>query len=581
MTRCLLAAVAVCVVSSESALAAAEAPSKPVDVRLAAWVEAQASNYSADVQMLGAKFSGPGYHTTVKSGTWAHSTVNSLDYAHGLLLRNAPGDAPRAAAIIAKVITLQDTDPQHKTYGIWPWLLEEPLEKMSPPDWNWADFCGARLAQMLHDHADLLPAPVQNAMRSSLRHATAAIRKRNVGPDYTNIAVMGGGVCAAAGELLDDPAILDYGRQRLQRVVDYTHDQGGFNEYNSPTYTMVALWESERALRLVRDPATRSAAEAIRRTAWELIAGSFHPATGQWAGPHSRAYSDYVFAQTAEYLAEQTGASIAAHAPVGNPKAPRLPNVNALPCPADLAARFRTLPQDPLELRRTFARGKTTAQDTVGTTWLSAAACLGSVNRASFWTQRRPIIGYWATDADPAVCFRVRFLHDDRDFASMGLVAQQRGPRVLLAVHSLKNQGDWHPGLDRPKDGTFTARDFRLRLELTGKDAVVEDLGGGRFALRAGTQRVVIHTAAGQFAGNAVTWTPRHEPDHASVDAVCYHGEPQAFDFRQPLDVALAVGLELLPATAAPGTAAVEIVRRPPAIEATWNTGAGLQVVTQ
>ena len=37
--------------------------------------------------------------------------------------------------IIGKVLSLQDTDPSSKTYGIWPWLLEEPLEQMSPPDW--------------------------------------------------------------------------------------------------------------------------------------------------------------------------------------------------------------------------------------------------------------------------------------------------------------------------------------------------------------------------------------------------------------------------------------------------------------
>jgi hypothetical protein len=81
-----------------------------------------------------------------------------------------------------------------------------------------------------------------------------------VGADYTNIAIMGGGVCAAAGEMLGEAGLLDYGRRRLQRMVEHTAYHGGFNEYNSPTYTMVALWETERTLHLVRDPAVREAA---------------------------------------------------------------------------------------------------------------------------------------------------------------------------------------------------------------------------------------------------------------------------------------------------------------------------------
>jgi hypothetical protein len=87
---------------------------------------------------------------------------------------------------------------------------------------------------------------------------------------------MGGGVCAAAGELAGDDEMLMYGRERLQKTVEHAQFHGGFNEYNSPTYTMVALWECERTLHLVRDPGTREVIHPVagrfggRPLRWEL-----------------------------------------------------------------------------------------------------------------------------------------------------------------------------------------------------------------------------------------------------------------------------------------------------------------------
>lgn len=460
---------------------------------LQAFLDQCADRYSEEQQMLGQEFRSPGYHTTVASGTWVHPVLPSLDYALGLLQRNSPGDGPRAQKIILRVIGLQDADPASRTYGIWPWLLEEPLEKMSPPDWNWADFCGARLAVMLANHGPSLSDALQQAMRTSLRHAALAIKKRDVGPGYTNIAIMGGGVCAAAGEILDEAELMEYGRQRLQRVAEHSAHHGGFNEYNSPTYTMVALAECERTLHLVRDEATRRAAESLRRVAWQTIADSYHPGTGQWAGPHARSYSDYLFPRTAAYLTEQTGTPIPVHPQADQNRVAALPVPWCLPCPDELRDRFRSLPSETCELQRTFVRGTTPERSTIGTSWLTADICLGSVNRGTFWTQCRPLIGSWKTERDPAVVLRLRFLHDGQDFASMGVVTAQAGGQSLAIAYPLRNRGDWHPSLDRPADGRFSAQDFRLRFELVGKGVTLERLDQQRWGLRAGRYQAVVH----------------------------------------------------------------------------------------
>ena len=260
------------------------------------------SRYDAQCQMLGAQFHGPGYHSRVPEGTWTHATRESADYAIALLESGTEANRRRACLVIARILSLQERNSTAGTYGIWPWLLEESLAEMSPPDWNWADFIGARLVQILVQYGPDLPDSLRHDTRIALEHAAWSIFRRNVQSNYTNIAIMGAGVTVAAGEILAVPLLVDYGRRRLANMVAYVQDQGNFNEYNSPTYTTVAIHETERILQLVQDSASRAAAEWIRNFAWQTTLAHFHSQTCQWAPPHARAYHDHLPPETAAYL---------------------------------------------------------------------------------------------------------------------------------------------------------------------------------------------------------------------------------------------------------------------------------------
>ena len=190
--------------------------------------------------MLGRPFSSPGYHSTVAAGTWTHPTRQSFDYAAALLARNAAGDADRAAEVIRKLLTLQDTDPASRTYGIWPWLMEEPLAKMSPPDWNWADFCGARIAQMLVDDRAKLPEDLAADDAKQPGPCRPGHPQAKRGADLHEHRDHGRRRVRRRGRVARRRGVLDYGRRRLQKVVEHTAHHGSFNEYNSPTYTLVA-----------------------------------------------------------------------------------------------------------------------------------------------------------------------------------------------------------------------------------------------------------------------------------------------------------------------------------------------------
>lgn len=542
-------------------------------------------NYSNEHQMLGTAWNGPGYHSKIPNGTWVHTTRGSLDYALALLARGRAEDVLRAENIIAKVISLQDQRPQSRSRGIWPWLLEEPIDKMEAPDYNWADFCGAAIAQMLHSYGERLSGGLRVKMRDSLQLAADAIKRRNVGPDYTNIALMGGGVCAAAGELLGDKTLLDYGRSRLQRLVEHTKHHGSFNEFNSPTYTMVALREAERTLFLVRDEQCRVAAEWLRRRAWQTIAESFHPGTLQWCGPHNRAYSDYIDPPTAGYLSRAVGIDISPHNKAAGRRPMAEPDYFGLPCPDEFRLYFRRLTESPhdakpprapisdqvetknkpaaekpesvsapaeIERRWVFIKRGDGTPAVSGTAWFDRYACFGTASTSTFWTQARPVLAYWRTDADPAVVFRLRFYHDGRDFASMGCTTAQHRNRALVVVSPRLNQGSWHLHLDRPRDGTFRASDFRLVCQLRGNNAAATRIAENQFELRAAGHRMIVHSAPPRKGDQPVVWRAENGSDSAQWSAVLHDGKEATFDWRNPPPFVLVLGIELLRETEQP-----------------------------
>lgn len=498
--------------------------------------------FDPELSLIRVAFDGPGYHSKVPPGTLVHDIRSSFAYALDLLCQMDLGADARAFAVLARLLPLQDQDPVSATYGLWSWLYEEPLSQMDPPDWNWADFCGFRIAQILYFAGDRLPVEIRRACEEALHHAAGSVYRRNMGPHYTNISIMGGLVTAMAGELLHEPRMRDYGVLRLKQAVDHHRQQGGFNEYNSPTYTWVVLKDCEQGLGCLRDPEAREYAASLHRSAWEVLAAHFHPATGQWAGPHSRAYSAFLQPEIAEALEARTGVPIKRLPGIARKEFQFQSNIEGPGCPADLIARFRGLPGPEFQFAETFIKGS--AHSTVGTTWMQEEACLGSVNADHFWDQRRVVLGYWSGEDGEPVALRLRFLRDGREFCSAFVRNHQDGPRVLSAVHLLLGRGDWHPVWGGSEKDVFTAGDFRLRYELRGSTVRAETLDDG-FLLSAGGWGAFLSPAPGLFDGVPVEWTVGKGDGWVAVDAVGYAGASRDFAFRDLGPVLLGGGLEV------------------------------------
>ncbi len=487
-------------------------------------------DYDADQRMLRTPFASPGYHTT-HTGATVHETRQSLKFAVALLDTGFAQDLADAIDIFDKVISLQDQDPESDTYGIWPWFLEETIAEMDPPDWNWADFCGALLVEGRLTHASQLPPELLESMDAALYHASRSIQKRDVDLNYTNILVMGSFVTLMTGEILNDADLANYAKDRLKRFHAFTFEQGTFAEYNSPPYTNVTLNELRRLQRFVQDPELKTRVDELYELAWKEIALYYHPQSGQWAGPHSRCYQTLLTPQIEGNIQRALGREDPDEVPMLEQH--RLSHT----CPDKYRHYFdvdSSTAQAPLTVTKVFSKGP---PEIVGTTYLHPKFTLGSVNYSDLFAQRRSLLAYWG-QPEQARALRLRFLHDGYDFTTMQFYSTQQEGELLAGIGFATDGGDRHPHFDRLTDGQFEASDLRLRFEVEGAtqdqiktidfDATqrsgVFKLDGIYFSLQ---------TIEANFGGHQGVLEVTSEEGRCVIDLVFYAGPRKAFSLGE------------------------------------------------
>jgi hypothetical protein len=505
----------------------------------------QDARYDPAEKMIRRPFSSPGYHTTLKGG-YVHPTRDSLNYAVALLDSGQTDRLKRAQEILRKVISLQDQKPKSRTYGIWSWFAEEPLDKMSPPDWNWADFCGTQLLQVAHDHMNRLPDDLQKLVKDSIIHAAHSIKRRNVGPGYTNISIMGTYVTLSAGELFGNTELAYYGKKRLKTFYQYTFRQGSFREYNSPTYTVVAIKELARMLRHIKDPTSQRYLRELNRFAWYHLVRRFHAPTRQWSGPHSRCYATLLRDSTKAFIQRATHNKI-----TFLPESQVYESLDAhrigAECPQVFFRYFTDLPEPRLEIE-TFTRNAPDKHDIIGTTYLHPDYSLGSVNIGDLWNQRRPLLAYWNSGSAP-VAMRLRCLHDGYDYSCATTFVIQNESDILGAVVFATDRGDTHISLDRLKNATIQAKDLRLRLMFEGNTADLKLPDNVQFnqSMKISSGQLtcdfqISHAVFGDYPINIETG---RDSSSAWIDVILYEGDQKDINFAEISEATIIFALSL------------------------------------
>lgn len=410
--------------------------------------------------------------------------VRESFYAAASLLRAArPGDRRKAIPMLRNLCALQDRRATSRSFGVWPYYAEEPLDALRSPDVNWADFCGNAIIAILADHRGSLPGDLRRTMWSAARRAALAVFRRNVTPDYTNIALMGSVLTLHVGETDGDPSLIAYGREKIAAMEQRLAHHGGFTEYNSPTYTLVAIEELERLLAMVKDPAARASARRLHQAFWQMLADHYHPRTGQFCGPQSRAYQDTLIDDYILFIARRLGAWPVPHQDTPAASAPEL--VAALPVPREVRGVFLGQQRLPAGTRRQRLQVRADNVAVTSAVWRTPDACLGSVSHGTGWLQARPLLGRLAlADGQGTGTIRLRLLANGADFASGEIYTEQHHGDALVLAGFGRNRGSYHLYLDRPEDGMIELRSLVLRFELQGERASVQSTtDGGLLAL--------------------------------------------------------------------------------------------------
>lgn len=435
------------------------------------------NQYDEKAGLFGYEAKGINYHSGV-SGGMVHSTRDNLGCMPAFLKRGTEKDRELALSVIPKVLALQDRDENSLTYGIWPYLFEEPLTEMKNPDWNWGPFLGASLITLLEEFREVFPDALVEQMEAALVRVCESIRRRNLGVDYTNISLMSGFVMTLTGELLENDSFYRQGVEILQAQLSFVEQNGGYAEYNSPTYGVIDIEETGRILRYTRREEVRRTAYQLHRMAWKVFAEHYHSSTGQIAPPHARCYADIQDSLVRTLITVGTNGACELEpydtwlAGMGWP-------FLVLECPGEFWGYFQDRDRKGV-LEDEFYKGIDPASDDQtrvlvdkGTPALTAYTffqpeyCLGSFREHDMWNQRRPLMAYFDTEEGVA-CFRVRCMHDDMDFAGAILRTCQQEGAAVGAVRFVTDHGDYHYILTPVIDGKIRADRFSLDFVLEG-----------------------------------------------------------------------------------------------------------------
>ncbi|MBR4058405.1 MAG: glycoside hydrolase family 88 protein [Lachnospiraceae bacterium] len=453
-----------------------------------------------------------GYHTKVE-GKIHHIKATSV-FAVGVLLAQENAHYDKAFSALERICDLQDIRKDSPTFGLWSYYMEEDLEHMIAPDYNWANFVGRDLLAVCILCEDKLPDALKSRLHEAIRNAAECTIRRNVAADYTNISLMGSLTIIAAGELLRDDRIFQIGKRRLEKLCEYTRVTTGFSEYNSSAYVMIAIEEISRMLVFFKEEECRAMAQELNRYAWEMLASHYNTSLAQLTPPQTRAYMDVDDGRLANLIWLGTegryGSSHPEH--IGLDAALYL----KFHCPEEVLPLFE-------EKERFFAHTyyrkndirqpgedvtiirELDSPDLIAYSYKTSAYSMGAFALCDTWNQRRNVMVVW--DKEKPKTFRLRGIHNGYDFCSGMAYAVQDKNHILGHLGFVTDRGSFHYILDKVKNGVYDVEELNFRFELGGNsaDVIVREVKNPRhgkdFVVEDAFLRISLHIEKWVFDG--------------------------------------------------------------------------------
>lgn len=513
--------------------------------------------YDEEMNMTWMITSNRHYHSDLDSGVIAHETRASIQYAVELMFTEDEKNIKRAINIIETILPMQESDTSKVYCGVWPYYPEDPLPgRAAPVDYNWADFIAVPLIDILINFPDRISSDLQERIKKALALAARASMKRNVKGDYTNMCIMGIYVCYVTGDLLNLPDLNNYAHEKLRYFYDYTISNKGFTEYNSPTYTIVAMDELLRMKRTIINPEDKKMIDRLYYMCWDMAARHFHQPSAQWCGPNLRAYSSLLTPNLKRLFYNASDGAI--ELPGDYLKIPNVITPHKIP--TELISLFteQKLPRIEIDTflvgklqpvnRKQYSTSTVYATDITGKMYAHPRYAVASVNQGYMWNQCRPLIAHWGTQEKPTY-MQVRFLHDLYDFSAANIKSVQDSATVLSIFNIAYNGGDKHPNIDKIKDSTIVAKDIRLRFEVGGDvshtDFSILNEKQNTALLKSGDINCFIKLPYVKWSGLTGYWTIGGEGDKKWLDYIIYSGKERKFNFAEMQEAVIALFLSI------------------------------------
>ncbi|MDQ8020731.1 MAG: hypothetical protein REI94_02755 [Moraxellaceae bacterium] len=195
-------------------------------------------------------------------------------------------DESRLRKVLEALRSLQDTDPQSRSYGNFHWYAGDT----KLVDRNGVEFTIRHAGLLWMLYRDRLPASVHEPMQAMLQLAAIGITRHSVAISYTNIYLMKAWNLLALGESLPDAKLAAEGQEMLRKWLAYTA-ANGITEYLSPTYYGVNLENLALIANTSADATTRALARQGLDVVWQDTGLHWHTAAQRMGGTHSRDYN--------------------------------------------------------------------------------------------------------------------------------------------------------------------------------------------------------------------------------------------------------------------------------------------------
>lgn len=479
-----------------------------------------------------------GYHSQ-RTGK-VHGTNKSAEYAAAIFHTGQTEYYGRAERVFLRLAELQDTDISSDTFGLWPYYAEESLENMKAPDYNFSDFIGKHFIAALEEREAEISRETAGIMRNTLKNAMACSIKRNVSPDYSNISMMSCMTIISAGELLDDDALRAAGKARLKKAYKYNKYNGAFSEYNSSTYTPLAIAELTRMMMFFKDEECRRMAAELHDMAWENLSDYYSVKIGELAPPQKRCYHDLDDGQLGAFIYLATDGRFGTIERTDD----LILSYLTLPirCPQKYLKNFEKTGERFIK-KRYYKRNdiRTSDEDTViirsldspdlyASTYMTDKFAAGAFDKSDLWNQRRTCSVVWNSGGVHRG-FRLRCINGSYDFCSGVVSAEMSGGVIIGCVGFVNDHGDYHYILDKTKDGRITTGYLGFVFELCGdRDGVAIEQADGEYIISDGEIKIILRIKDWVFDGKKAE--VRLDAPQKTIELVAYEGEEKTIDLN-------------------------------------------------